>query len=97
MSWFNSVLGGLNSVAGWMESNPVAAQMIGGAAVGGLQYFANEKLIDEQDDRDERMLNRRNENSMASSGVGSSGYGNHAAALTGDKGLLTNGLLAQKK
>lgn len=76
----------------WMEANPNATKFLGGAAVAGLQY------MDSQDQRkhDEKMYNRRQQDSMASSSSGADGYGSHTAKLSGGTGLLTNGLLTKR-
>ena len=93
MSWFSSVLNIVEKTAGWMEDNPTAATMLGGA-VGG---YADREAIKDQNKHEERMYERRKAdslaNSMPSSGIG--GYGSHVAGLTAGTGLLTNGLLAK--
>ena len=100
MSWFNSILDITKEVGGWMESNPTAASLISGAVVGGAQYYADKERMKAQEKHDDRMYERRRaddlDNSKASSGTSSSGYGNYSAQLTGGTGLLTNGKLVKQ-
>lgn len=100
MSWFKSVLNLVGTAAGWMEKNPTAASILGGAVAGGAQYYANKQSLEAQEAHDEKMYQRRKsdqlENSKASSGVEASGYGNFSSSLTGGTGLLTNGKFVKK-
>ncbi len=93
-SWYDPVIEMAGDFVDWMEANPTAAKMIGGAATGALSYY-NQK---DQQKYDEKMYNRRKsdalENSRASSGDG--GYSDYATKLTGGTGLLTNGKLVQR-
>lgn len=101
MGWFNSILDITKEVGSWMESNPTAASILSGAAVGGAQYYANKEALKAQEKHDERMYERRKsdvlENSKASSGSGASGYDNYSMSLAGGTGLLTNGKLIKKQ
>jgi len=100
MSWFSSILDVANSVGSWMESNPTAASILGGAVAGGAQFYASKELQESQDESDEKAYQRRKtdmlENSKASSGIGASGYDGYSSKLTGGTGLLTNGILAKQ-
>lgn len=94
MSWYTPVVSFLENSAKWMEKNPTAASMLGGALAGGAQYYTETKLQKDRERHDEKMYNRRQsdqlENNRASSGIEASGYGNHAKTLVGGTGLLNS-------
>ncbi len=91
-SWFKPVTSFLEGSAKWMESNPTAASMLGGALAGGAKYYADNELQKDRNRQEEKMYNRRKsdhlENSRASTGIGN--YGSHSKSLVGGTGLLNN-------
>ncbi|WP_271270483.1 hypothetical protein [Aliamphritea hakodatensis] len=93
-SWYTPVVSFLESSAKWMEKNPTAASMIGGALAGGAQYYTETKIQKDRERHDKKMYDRRKsdqlDNARASSGIDASGYGNHAKSLVGGTGLLNS-------
>jgi hypothetical protein len=73
----------------WIENNPVAANAIGGFALGYLSYRQSER------DREEARKARQEDREFKSLyGGASSGETIGSPTLTGGTGLLTDGLLA---
>jgi hypothetical protein len=94
MSWFTPVLDILESAGSWMEDNPVASSLLGGAAAGAADYYVKKEAQKAEESYQDKAYQRRLESTTASSG--SSNYSDYAGKLTGGRGLLTNGVLAGK-
>jgi hypothetical protein len=97
MDWFNSILDVAKGAGKWMESNPTAANILGGAIAGGASYYTQKEVLKANRESEERIYERnlrdKQKNSMASSGTKS--YGNHYSNFSGGSGLLTSGLLTK--
>lgn len=93
-SWFEPVTEMAGDFVDWLEENPTAAKMVGGAAIGAVDYY-NQK---EQQAHEEKMYNRRLDDQLQNSraSTGTDDYGSHVAKLTGGTGLLTNGKFVYK-
>lgn len=90
--WLDTVGEYVSKPFEWMEDNPNVTKFIGGAAAAGLSYMDQE----EQRKHDERMYDRRKNDSMVKPSSGIGAYGGHIGQLSGGTGLLTGGYLTKK-
>ena len=90
-----TVLGGLGDAGNWLQQNPGAAQLIGGAMVATGSYYANREQIKAQKELQDREWDHRDLYGGATSG-NTTQYGVTDTLAT--SGPLTgNGLLAGLK
>lgn len=94
MSWFTPILDAIGSAGEWMENNPVASSLLGGAAAGAADYYVQKEAQKAEESYQDKAYQRQLESTTASSG--GSNYSDYSGKLTGGTGLLTNGVLSEK-